>query len=51
MMEFAEIFADGLPTVMYVCSSLVCLAALATMALWMTRAPRAESLKLSYSRA
>ena len=50
MMEFAEIFADDLPTVVYVCSSLVCLAALAAMAVWMTRAPRTESLKLSYRR-
>jgi len=41
MMEFAGIFADGLPTAVYVCSSLVCLAAFAAMALWMTvhRAP------------
>ena len=51
MMEFAEIFADDLPTVVYVYSSLVCMAALAAMALWMTRAPRAESLQLSYRRA
>jgi hypothetical protein len=51
MMEFAEIFADDLPTVVYVYSSLVCLLALAAMGLWMTRAPRADSLKLSHSRA
>ena len=48
MMEFAGIFADDLPTAVHVYSSLVCLAAFAAIALWMTRAPRAESLKLSY---
>lgn len=51
MMEFAPIFADALPTAVYVAGSLAGLAAFAAVAAWLLRVPRAETLEIAFARA
>jgi len=49
MMEFAPIFADALPTAVYVAGSLANLAAFAVVAAWLLHAPRAPKRSKSRS--
>ena len=51
MLEFAPIFADALPTAVYLYGSFACLAAFAAVAAWVLHAPRAEPVETAFARA
>ena len=51
MLEFEDIFANGLATTVYVYGSILFLLACTSAALWLSRQPRAAGLDWKYSAA